>query len=153
MPDRHLIDVHVLLVRDAELLLTRRRGGVFDSMWHLPSGKLDADEDALTAAAREAEEEVGVLISPGDLTHVHTIHVNGSGPEPRLGLFFATARWLGEPSNREPEKCSGLGWFDVRHLPDGMIEYPAAGIRAYLAGTSFSVLGWREHSTAVPLYA
>ena len=26
MPDRHLIDVHVLLVDDGRLLLTRRRG-------------------------------------------------------------------------------------------------------------------------------
>lgn len=144
MPDRHLIDVHVLLFRATELLLTRRRGGAFDSMWHLPSGKLDAGEDALAAAVREAEEEVGVLIDPRDLRHVHTLHVNGSGPEPRLGLFFVTSRWIGEPSNREPDKCSGLDWFDIRDLPTGLIEYPAAGINAYRSGASFSILGWSE---------
>lgn len=144
MPDRHLIDVHVLLLRGTELLLTRRRGGAFDGMWHLPSGKLDAGEDALTAAVREAEEEVGVLIDPHDLAHVHTIHVNGSGPEPRLGLFFATDRWVGEPSNREPDKCSGLDWFDMGELPTGLIEYPATGISAYRSGTAFSILGWSE---------
>lgn len=146
MPDRHLIDVHVLLIRGAELLLTQRRGGAFDGMWHLPSGKLDAGEDVLTAAAREAEEEVGVLIDPGDFAHVHTIHVNGSGAEPRLGLFFATATWGGEPSNREPEKCSGLGWFDLHSLPDGLMEYPAAGIAAYRHGLPFSVMGWSKET-------
>ncbi|WP_216215774.1 NUDIX hydrolase [Amycolatopsis aidingensis] len=142
MPDRHLIDVHVLLTRDAELLLTRRRGGAFDGMWHLPSGKLDAAEDVLTAAAREADEEVGVMIDPNDLALVHTIHVNGSGPEPRLGLFFATERWIGEPSNREPDKCSDLGWFDLLSLPAELIEYPAAGIRGYHHGIPFSIMGW-----------
>ncbi len=142
MPDRHLIDVHVLLVRGAEVLLTRRRGGAFDGMWHLPSGKLDAGEDVLTAATREAAEEIGVLIDPADLTHVHTVHVNGSGPEPRMGLFFATTRWRGEPVNREPEKCSALGWFDLNALPTGVIEYPAAGIDAYRRGVPFTVLGW-----------
>ncbi|MCP2238453.1 NUDIX hydrolase [Prauserella halophila] len=142
MPDRHLIDVHVLLAHGTELLLTTRRGGAFDGMWHLPSGKLDGGEDVLTAAAREAEEEIGVMIDPGNLTHVHTIHVNGSGPEPRVGLFFVTTRWIGEPSNREPEKCSGLGWFDLHRLPTNLIEYPAAGIRAYRDGVPFSVMGW-----------
>ncbi len=48
MPDRHLIDVHVLLLRGTELLLTKRRGGAFDGRWHLPSGKLDTGEDVLT---------------------------------------------------------------------------------------------------------
>ena len=144
MPDRHLIDVHVLLIRDAELLLTRRRGGAFDGMWHLPSGKLDAGEDVLTAAAREADEEIGVMIDPLDLAHVHTVHVNGSGPEPRLGLFFATTRWIGEPVNREPDKCSGMGWFDLHSLPADLIEYPAAGITAYRNGVPFSIIGWTD---------
>jgi 8-oxo-dGTP pyrophosphatase MutT (NUDIX family) len=90
MADRHLVDVHVLLIRDGQVLLTRRRDANpdFDGQWHLPSGKLDAGESVLDAAVREAEEEVGVLIVPDDLRHVHTVHVHGSGPERRLGLFF-----------------------------------------------------------------
>jgi 8-oxo-dGTP diphosphatase len=102
MADRHLIDVHVLLVRDGQVLLTRCRdtNPIFDGRWHLPSGKLDAGESVLDAAVREADEEVGVLIDPADLRHVHTLHVNGSGPEPRLGAFFETQRWIGELTNR-----------------------------------------------------
>ncbi|HEY9473734.1 MAG TPA: NUDIX domain-containing protein [Mycobacteriales bacterium] len=81
-------------------MLTRRRdtNPTFDGHWHLPSGKLDAGESVLAAAAREAEEEVGILIDAADLRHVHTIHVDGSGPEPRLGLFFEARRWIGEPT-------------------------------------------------------
>jgi 8-oxo-dGTP diphosphatase len=151
VPDRHLVDVHVLLIRDAELLLTKRRGGVFDGKWHLPSGKLDAAEDALTAATREAEEEVGVMINPADLSYVHTIHVNGSGPGPRPGLFFAATRWIGEPINREPDKCSGLGWFDFHSLPADLIDYPAAGIAAYRHGGPFSIMGWgAQTAIAIP---
>ena len=151
MADRHLIDVHVLLVQHDRILLTQRRDidhPAFDGRWHLPSGKLDADESALEAAAREAEEEVGVLIDPADLVHVHTIHVNGSGPEPRLGLFFATERWAGEPTNREPEKCSAVRWFPLAALPERLIDYPASGINAYRNAESFSVKGWRTHSAS-----
>ncbi|WP_228782992.1 NUDIX domain-containing protein [Nocardia abscessus] len=88
MADRHLVDVHILLVRDDELLLTQRRGDMFAGRWHLPSGKLDAGEPITTVAAREAHEEVGVLIDPADLRFVHAVHAAGSGPEPRLGLFL-----------------------------------------------------------------
>ncbi len=144
MADRHLIDVHVLLVADGDILLTQRRDTTltFDGLWHLPSGKLDAGESALDAAAREAEEEVGVLIEPDDLRHVHTSHVNGSGPEPRLGLFFEARRWIGAPINREPDKCSAVRWFRLDALPDQLISYPATGIHAYRTGESFSIDGW-----------
>ncbi|MCX2949209.1 NUDIX hydrolase [Lentzea sp. NEAU-D7] len=144
MADRHLIDVHVLLVRDGEVLLSRRRDTDprFDGLWHLPSGKLDAGESVLGGAVREAAEEIGVVIEPGDLRHVHTLHANGSGVEPRLGLYFEARRWRGEPVNREPEKCSELRWFGLDALPADIISYPAAGITGYLAGESFGMLGW-----------
>jgi 8-oxo-dGTP pyrophosphatase MutT (NUDIX family) len=144
MADRHLIDAHVLLVRDGEVLLTRRRDPDprFDGLWHLPSGKLDAGESVLAAAVREAFEEVGVVIDPGDLRHVHTSHANGFGVEPRLGLYFEVRRWSGEPENREPAKCSEVRWFGLDALPADIIAYPAAGIAGYLRGEPFGVLGW-----------
>jgi 8-oxo-dGTP diphosphatase len=148
MADRHLIDVHLLLVRDNRVLLIRRRdtNPTFDGRWHLPSGKLDAGESVPAAAAREAREEVGVVVQPHDLRHVHTLHVNGSGPEPRLGLFFEARRWVGEPANLEPHKCSGVRWFHLDALPEELIEYPGAGIDAYRAGVPFSVRGWLPSS-------
>lgn len=148
MADRHIIDVHVLLVRDGQVLLTQRRDAnpAFDGRWHLPSGKLDGGESVLRAATREAAEEAGVLIEEADLRHVHTVHVHGSGPEPRLGLFFEARRWIGEPVNREPDKCSALGWFDLDDLPREVIDYPAAGVHAYRDSIPFSVRGWTERT-------
>jgi 8-oxo-dGTP diphosphatase len=104
MPDgqQTIIDVHVLLVRAGDVLFTQRRGAYGGGMRHLPSGKLEADESLLAGAAREAEEEVGALIDPDDLRHAHTVHVAGSGPAPRLGVFFEARRWVGEPANRYP---------------------------------------------------
>lgn len=148
-----IIDVHVLLVRDDKVLLTQRRGTYGGGMWHLPSGKLDAGESVLAAAAREAEEEVGVFVEPDTLRHVHTVHVAGSGPVPRLGMFFEARRWIGEPVNREPDKCSAVGWFPLNNLPGEVIPYPLAGIRAYVDGVSFGLLGWTDYQQPAPAMA
>jgi 8-oxo-dGTP diphosphatase len=140
---RHVVDVHVLLLRGTELLLSRRRSAdEFDGLWHLPAGKLEAGESALAAVVREAGEEVGVLIDPADLRHVHSAHVVDTGREARIGLFFETRRWAGEPVNREPDKSYELRWFPLAKLPENLIAYPAAGIRGYLTGETYSQRGW-----------
>lgn len=126
------------------MLLSRRRGSYGDGMWHLPSGKLDAGESLLEAAIREAWEEIGVRIDAADLRHVHTLHAVAPGVEPRLGVFFEALAWRGEPENREPEKCSELGWFGLDDLPADIIAYPAAGLHAYREARPFGTLGWPQ---------
>ncbi|MGH4021053.1 MAG: NUDIX domain-containing protein [Pseudonocardiaceae bacterium] len=57
-PHRVILDVHLLLVRDDQVLLSRRRGGYGHGLWHLPSGKTEAGESVEDAVIREAWEEV-----------------------------------------------------------------------------------------------
>ncbi|MGH3904749.1 MAG: NUDIX hydrolase [Pseudonocardiaceae bacterium] len=143
-PHRVILDVHLLLVRGQHVLLTQRRGGYGSGMWHLPSGKAEAGESVEDAVIREAYEEVGVTVDAADLRCVHALHVQHSGEEPRVGFFFEATRWAGQPSNREPDKCSAVQWFCFTEFPDEMIPYPAAGISAYLQGIPFSVFGWKH---------
>lgn len=144
MTAEHPVDVHLLLVHEGQLLLSRRRDAdaAFTGMWHLPSGKLEADESAPVGLQREAIEELGVHVDTDDLRHVHTAHVTASGRPPRLGLFFEARTWSGRPSNREPTKCSALSWFALDALPTDIIAYPAAGIHGYRTGLTFSTHGW-----------
>ncbi|WP_311202737.1 hypothetical protein [Actinophytocola gossypii] len=72
-----------------------------------------------------------MLVEPTDLRHTHTMHVNGS-------------QWLGEPTNREPGKCTAVRWFPFEQLPARTIDYPAAGIHAFRAGVAFSTRGWSD---------
>lgn len=62
---------------------------------------------------REAREETGVLIEPGDLVFRHIIHHRNPLGQARIGFFFfffTTTRWQGKPANTEPHKCAGLHW-------------------------------------------
>jgi hypothetical protein len=77
MPERYrsIIDVHVILEREQEILLLERQGtGYCDGMLHLPSGQLDEGEPLADGAAREAFEEVGVRVAPADLLLATVVH-------------------------------------------------------------------------------
>lgn len=140
---RHLVDVHILLIRDDRILLSLRRSGdKYDNRWHLPSGKLEAGESAAVGAVREAAEEIGVELEPAALRLVHVAHVTAPGRDSRLGLFFRAERWRGEPFNREPDKCYALQWFPLNDLPADLIEYSALGIAALNSASPYSELGW-----------
>ena len=147
MTDRYrsIVDVHVILERGDQILLLERQGtGYCDGMLHLPSGHLDEGEPAHHGAAREAHEEVGVHIDPADLVLTAVVHHRQDPDLARLGLFFATTRWTGDPHNAEPHKCGKLHWCDPQLLPSNTIPYPATGIRAYLDGTTFTTHGWNN---------
>lgn len=145
MPQRYrsIIDVHVILQRGREILLLERQGtGYGDGMLHLPSGHLEHGEPAHHAAVREVHEEVGVSIDPDLLTLATVIHHRQTPESARLGLFFTTTSWHGEPVNAEPHKCAKLRWANPDLLPSNTIAYPAEGIHAWASNTAYAPHGW-----------
>src|SRR5690606_35569885 len=145
MPERYrsIVDVYVILQRDGRILLLERQGtGYCDGMLHLPSGHLEEGEALHHGAAREAREEVGVTVDPDTLALAAVVHHRQRPDLARIGVFFTTRVWQGEPRNAEPHKCGRLVWADPRLLPHNTIDYPAQGIRTWLAGTGYTPHDW-----------
>ncbi|MFD7923910.1 methyltransferase domain-containing protein [Streptomyces sp. NPDC059740] len=138
---REIVDVHLILRRGAEVLLARRAGtGYADGLLHAPSGHHEDGEDVLAAVIRETEEEIGLRLAPEELRAVVVMQHFAPGGEPRVGWFFeavlddASDR---RPVNREPQKCSELGWYPLADLPEDMVAYCRAGLDAYRSGRRF----------------
>ncbi|WP_203826939.1 NUDIX hydrolase [Actinoplanes palleronii] len=104
-------------VRKRRVLVVR----AFDSdAFYLPGGKPEEGETDAEAAAREAEEEVGVALAADGLRHFRTInapaHNRPPGTQVRLVCF------LGEPASPDispapANEIAELAWFTSADAP------------------------------------
>lgn len=136
------VDLHLIL-RDDErrvLLGQRQNTGWADGQLGLPSGHLEDGESATTGMAREADEEIGVLVKTDDLRLVHLMHHHTNSG--RVALFFEATGWSGEIVNREPDKCAGWTFVDPANPPAQIVPYIADALRHIAAGEIYSEGGW-----------
>ncbi|HZB40790.1 MAG TPA: CoA pyrophosphatase [Ilumatobacter sp.] len=147
--------VAIVLVDDSQLgacfLLCRRasRLNTHAGQWALPGGRLDPGEDALAAALREVDEELGLRLEGDALVgwlddyptrsgYVITPVVLWAGGAPGLTpsphevmavhriplheLHAATPKFLAIPESDRPVVQVPLGGFDI-HAPTGAVLY------------------------------
>jgi len=138
---RFPVTVHLLFFRGNQILLLRRfNTGYRDGEYSVPAGHLDGNETLMAAAAREAEEEIGVQIEAGEMAFSSVMHRN-EGDE-RVDFFMYVHKWRGEPVNAETDKCDELRWTDVNDLPDNIIPYVKKAIQNHHRGIVFDEFGW-----------
>ncbi|NYJ07676.1 NUDIX domain-containing protein [Petropleomorpha daqingensis] len=128
-----LVPASYVLLRRTEdgverVLLQLRRGtGYMDGHWAVSAaGHVEAGEDAVAAAVREAAEELGVVLDRADLVALCAMHRTAGRTEPgeeRVDFFFESRRWTGDPRRVEAEKAAQLRWFDLAALPDPVVPH------------------------------
>ena len=59
-----------------------------------------------------------------------------------IHFFLKASVWSGEVTNKEPNKCDDLGWFDICDLPDNAVPYVRCAIENYRNGIWFGSVGW-----------
>lgn len=106
--------------REEVLLLRRANTNYMDRKWDFAgSGHVEEGETATQAVCRELLEETGLVARPGDAVFLHVSH---RVKEPTYyDFYFQIKTWTGEPSIREPDKCSDMDWFPTDALPEDMI--------------------------------
>ena len=135
------VDLHLILRRQGQVLLGRRIGtGFADGLYGVPSGHLEDDETVTAGLIREAAEETGAIVEATDLRFVHAMHHHTD--EGRVAFFFETWKWTGEILNREPDKCAGWRWCDLRALPASVVPYLAEALLNIAEGIPYSERGW-----------
>ena len=70
-PDNPLAGVGAVIIEEDRVLLVRRATPPLLGEWSLPGGVLECGETLREAVAREAREETGLLIEPGEMLGVY----------------------------------------------------------------------------------
>ncbi len=108
---------------EGRLLMVRRAPGATRAgMWSIPAGFVDYGEDVRVAAARELEEETGLIAEIGDVLFVAS---NFHDPAKlTVGIWF-TGTVVGGIL-RAGDDADDAGWFDLDDLPPLAFDTDAA---------------------------
>jgi 8-oxo-dGTP diphosphatase len=142
--------VHLFLIHESRILLLRRfNTGYEDGKYSVIAGHLNGDEEIKAAAIRDAQDEVGVEVSPVDVRVVGVTHRKSNNE--RIDLFLATDSWSREIANGEPHKCDRLAWFPMTELPDNVVPYVRRALSNTHQGIWLDSFGWpQDPSTVAP---
>jgi len=69
-PDRPIVGVGAVIVENGRALLVRRGTEPLKGEWSIPGGVVELGETLRAAAAREAKEETGLEVEPGEVLEV-----------------------------------------------------------------------------------
>lgn len=126
----HLVAWAVLLDPAGRVLLGRRAGVSYgEGLWGLPGGRVEPGEGLPEAAAREAREEMGVVVRPALLRALGVSRYDLGGVAGADFLFAARA-WEGRP--RPLHQTSEVGWFAPEALPGDCLPWLPGVLGAHL---------------------
>ena len=69
-PEVPLVGVGAIIIEDARVVLVKRAHPPLQAEWSIPGGVLEVGELVREAAVREAHEETGLTVEPGELLGV-----------------------------------------------------------------------------------
>ena len=110
------VGVGVLITKDQQVLLLRRRNTHGAGTWSTPGGHLDFGETPEQCAVREVREETGLAI---DDVAFRTITNDVFATEGRhyITIWMEGRYTGGEPVLAAPYEASEIGWFPWDSLP------------------------------------
>jgi 8-oxo-dGTP pyrophosphatase MutT (NUDIX family) len=137
--------VYLVLLSEGKILLSRRANtGYEDGNYGLVAGHVEPGETLRQAMAREALEEAGLVIAEADIDLALTMHrlSASSKPKERLDFFMTAAKYTGELTNQEPQKCSDLAWFGRSNPPENLIAYIREALNLIAEDVRYCEYGW-----------
>lgn len=133
----------VVIVREGQVLLTRRARDPYEGWWELPGGFVDRGEHPTSAAVREVREELGIDVV---LTGLVTTSVEESPYGDTLLITAYEAITDAEEPEPDPGEVSEWRWFDRDDIPEEMAGRDRERLVDWLEGRTVPLPGDGLHS-------
>lgn len=140
--DTYPLIVNLILERDGKILMIYRENTkVYSNAYALPAGKVEKGESLKQNIIREAQEEIGIILHPDNIIQAVTLWANykneAGAPVEDVGFFFKATKWVGEPTNAEPNKHGYIEWVSLNELPENTLTFTRVAIEAYRDGKEY----------------
>ena len=117
-PDRPLIGVGAIIIEGDRVLLVKRAHPPIQGQWSIPGGVLEVGEMVRDAAIREAREETGLIVEPGELLGVYDRILRDL--EKRVQYHYVLIDFLCRATGGELQAATDAAevrWFTREELP------------------------------------
>jgi ADP-ribose pyrophosphatase YjhB (NUDIX family) len=117
-PEVPLVGVGAIIIEDGRIALVKRAHPPLQAEWSIPGGALDVGELVREAAVREAHEETGLIVEPGELLGVYDRVLRDAGQ--RVQYHYVLIDFLCRRVGGELKAASDAAevrWFTREELP------------------------------------
>jgi len=117
-PRHPLVGVGAIIIEDSRVLLVKRAHPPLQAQWSIPGGVLEVGELIREAAIREAREETGLIVEPGELLGVYDRVLRNL--EQRVQYHYVLIDFLCRRTGGELEAADDAAevrWFTREELP------------------------------------
>jgi len=117
-PEHPLVGVGAIIIENARVLLVKRAHPPIQGQWSIPGGVLEVGELVREAAVREAREETGLIVEPGELLGVYDRILHNH--EQRVQYHYVLVDFLCRPVGGEllaASDAAEVRWFTREGLP------------------------------------
>jgi len=117
-PEAPLVGVGAIIIEDSRVVLVKRAHPPLEGKWSIPGGVLEVGELVREAAVREAHEETGLIVAPGDLLGVFDRILRSA--DGRVQYHYVLIDFLCRPVGGELKAAGDAAevrWFTPEELP------------------------------------
>ena len=117
-PELPLVGVGAIIIDGDRVLLVKRAHPPIQGQWSIPGGVLEVGEMVREAAMREAREETGLIVEPGELLGVYDRILRD--PEKRVQYHYVLIDFLCQATGGHLEAATDAAevrWFTRQELP------------------------------------
>lgn len=117
-PELPLVGVGAIIIEKGRVLLVKRAHPPIQGQWSIPGGVLEVGEMVRDAATREAREETGLIVEPGELLGVYDRILRD--PANRVQYHYVLIDFLCRPLGGEllaASDAADVRWFTSNELP------------------------------------
>ena len=128
-PDNPLVGVGAVIIKESRVLLIRRGTPPLLGEWSLPGGVLECGETLREAVAREAREETGLVVEPGEMLGVYERVIRDD--ERRVRYHYVLLDFLCRVVGgdlKAGSDAADVRWFTRDELPALNLAYDASDV-------------------------